>query len=391
MLTKEELLNIINSNEIPNSVYRRKYVEEIKTWLQRKEIIIIKGIRRCGKTHIMNQLKETLPKENSFYVDFDDFRFDNYLDIDLLEKIISLRDKTKPSYFFLDEIQRIKGFEKWLRTYYDHQKNIKFIIGGSNISLFTPKLATVLTGRNITFEVYPLDYVEFQDFSNESFDVFLRFGGFPEIVLTNDETQKRRLLRQYVEDIVTKDIIQKYELTNITQVKALVSFFLSNPGVKISANKLGKQLGISKTSAQKYIDYVKDTFLIFEVPYFSYSAKTKYIGSQASKYYCIDNGLHTITTTRKNKGILFENIVAIKLNQTNDEVFYWQDLVEIDFVADKKAIQVTATDDIPEREINAFEEFNKKHKHIKKKIIITPTINKKINEIEIKSITSFLK
>jgi len=390
MITKVGLLNIIKSTKILKSIYRKKYVDEIKTWLQRKEIIIIKGIRRCGKTHIMHQLRAILPEENTFYIDFDDFRFDNYLGIDLLEKIINLRDKTKPSYFFLDEIQRIKGFEKWLRTYYGREENIKFIIGGSNISLLTPKLSTVLTGRNITFEIYPLDYSEFQNFSNQSFDMFLRFGGFPEIVLTDDETKKRKLLTQYVDDIITKDIIQKYELTNVTQVKALVNFFLSNPGVKISANKLGKQLSISKNSAQKYIDYVKDTFLIFEVPYFSYSAKTKYIGSQAPKYYCIDNGLHTITTTRKNKGILFENLIAIKLNQTYNELFYWQDLIEIDFVADKIAIQVTSSEIIPNREIVAFDEFNKKFSGFGN-IIIVPKINKKINKIDVKSIISFLE
>lgn len=391
MISTKELQEIINSTKILNSIPRNKYLKQIKPWLKQKEIIIIKGIRRCGKTHIMHQLIKTLPKENTFYINFDDFRFDNFLQIELLEKIINLRNKKKHAYFFLDEIQRIKGFEKWLRTYYDREENINFIIGGSNISLLTPKLSTVLTGRNITFEIYPLDYKEFQTFSKEPIETYLKFGGFPEVVLTKDETTKRRRLEQYINDIVTKDILEKYELSNATQLKALVKFFLNNPGIKISANKLGKQLNIHKDTAQKYIEYIKDTFLIFEVSYFSYSAKTKYIGAQAPKYYCIDNGLHTITTTRENKGTLLENAVAIKLLETNKELFYWQDLVEIDFVADNKAIQVTATKNTPKRETTAFAEFKKKHKKITKHILISEEKEGKEKNIHFIKIKKFLE
>lgn len=372
MLSRKELKGIIESTKIPDSKPRKKYLKEITPWLKRREIIILKGIRRCGKTHLMYQLMNSLPKENVFYIDFDEFRFEEFLSVDLLEEIIKLRDPTKPAYFFLDEIQRVKGFEKWLRTYHNREENIHFIIGGSNISLLSPNLATVLTGRNVTFEIYPLDYKEFQEFSDKGIEEYLRFGGFPEVVLTKDETTKRKLLQTYVNDITFKDILKKKELINVDQVKALIKFFLNNPGIRISANKLGKQLGIGKNTAQNYIELVKDTFLIFEVPYFSYSAKTKYIGAQAPKYYCVDNGLHTITTTKNNEGILLENAVAIKLLQTDKEIYYWQNGVEIDFVNENKAIQVTATKKIPQRETNAFEEFKKAHKKITKHILISP-------------------
>ncbi len=391
MISTEELQELIISTKILNSIPRKKYLKEIKPWLKEKEILILKGIRRCGKTHIMHQLIQSLPGENVFYIDFEDYRFNKYLQIDLLEKIMELRDKNKRAYFFLDEIQRIKGFEKWLRTYYNREDDIKFIIGGSNISLLSPNLATVLTGRNITFEIYPLDFGEFQDFSDESLDTYLKFGGFPEIVLAKDETTKRRRLEQYVEDIAAKDIIEKHNIGNISQIKSLVNFFLNNPGIRISANKLGKQLHIHKDTAQKYIEYIKDTFLIFEVPFFSYSAKAKYVGSQASKYYCIDNGIHTITTTRENKGTLLENAVAIKLLQTSKEFFYWQVLVEIDFIADKKAIQVTWAKDIPKREIEAFTEFNKKHKNITKQILINPDKEGKEDGIKFIKVDKFLE
>jgi uncharacterized protein len=389
MISLEELKKIVKTKDLLKSKPRPIYTEKIASWLKRKEIVIIKGIRRSGKTHIMYQLMQKI--DNAIYINFDDFRLDPYLNTELLELLVKLRKEKKRTYFFLDEIQRVNGFEKWLRTYYDKEENIKFVIGGSSISLMSPKLSTVLTGRNITFIIYPLTFQELKTFSKISFEQYLEYGGFPEIVLEKELTKKRELLEQYVNDIIMKDILDKYTITNTTQIKALVMFFLSNPGVRISANKLSKQLGIHKDTAQKYIDYIIDTFLIFEVPYFSYSAKTKYIGNQASKYYCIDNGIQTITAIKKNTSTLFENLVAINLKQESKELFYWFDCEKIDFVSEKKAIQVIATDKIPKRKITAFEEFNKKHKNIRDNIIITPTKNTKIDNVDVKSITSFLE
>ena len=261
MLTKKDL-ELLTSKRILDSKPRTKYVELIKPWLKEKHIIILKGIRRCGKTHLMHQLMDLLPEQNVFYVDFDDFRLENHLNIETLEKIISLRDKKKNAYFFLDEIQRVEGFEKWLRTYYEREEKIKFIIGGSNISLLSPKLSTVLTGRVITFEIFPLDYNEFKQFSKGKIEEYLKFGGLPEIVLSKNEQVKRKMLEQYVDDIISKDILQKNKITTFSQLKKLTMFLLNNPGTKISANKLGKQIGVHKDTAKNHLELLKDTFLI---------------------------------------------------------------------------------------------------------------------------------
>lgn len=331
-----------------------------------------------------------LPKENTFYVNFDDFRFDDFLNTDLLENIISLRDKNKRAYFFFDEIQRIKGFEKWLRTYYDKEQNIKFVISGSNISLLSKDMGTVLTGRNISFTIFPLSFTEFKKFSKESFLSYLEFGGFPEVVLEKDATKKRALLEQYISDIISRDILDKYSLDNPVQLKALIKFFLSNPGSRISSNKIASQLGLHKDTAQKYISYIIDSFIIFEVPYFSYSAKTKYIGSRASKYYLIDNGFCSISSFKRNMSKLYENAVAIKLNSSKKELMYWLDESEIDFIFDKTAMQVVSNVDIPEREIKSFENFEKKHKGFKK-ILINPEKEEHINKVKLIPLKKFLE
>jgi len=353
------LKDIIVKKDLPFSKLRSKYIDVISGWLDRKEIIILKGIRRCGKTNIMYQLMSLLPKENVFYVNLDDFRFQSELSLDFLDKIINLRNKKKKAYFFLDEIQNISGFESVLKTYYDLELPIKFIIGGSNISLLSKELGTVLTGRNITFQINTLSYDEYKNFSGKSFEDYLIYGGFPEVVLEKDETRKVMLLQQYIDDIISKDIIQKNNVENIRQIKNLTKFFLSNPGIMISANKLSNQIGINKETAQKYLKYLIDTFLVFEVPYFSYSLKTKYIGNRASKYYVIDNGLYTVSSFKKNIGSLYENCVAISIKEKNP--MYWCENSEIDFVYDKFAIQVTSENKIPLREKKAFIDFSKKH------------------------------
>ncbi|MBU0628356.1 MAG: ATP-binding protein [Nanoarchaeota archaeon] len=390
MLTQEELQEVVYKREYPKSLPRDRYVKKISDWMSRKEIIVIKGIRRCGKTYIMYQLIKKLPKENTFYINFDDFRLDKHLSIELLEQLLKLRDKNKKAYYFLDEVQRIEGFEKWLRTYYDQEINVKFVIGGSNISLLSPILGAVLTGRHITFEISPLSYSEFKDFSKDPFEAYLNYGGFPEVVLEPDLDKKKDMLRQYIIDIVARDIIGLKNIENPRQIQALVNFFLANPGIRISANKLASQLGVHKDTAQKYISYVIDTFLIFEVPYFSYSAKTKYIGARASKFYLVDNGLFTVSSIKLNKGMLYENIIAKHLKKMGKEVMYWADKSEIDFIFEKTALQVTSAANIPKREISAFEDFSKTYSGFTKIIVYADEI-KEENGIKFIPIKQFLK
>lgn len=373
MLTLEELRKL-GKKTLPDSVSRPYYVNKIVSWLEKKEIIILKGIRRSGKTHIMYQLLKQLPDYNVFYFNFEDYLFEDQRNTDLLDAIIQLRDTKQKAYFFFDEIQQVQNFERWLRTWYDKELPIKFVIGGSNISLLTPHLATVLTGRNITFTVKPLSWAEAKEFTQISFAEYLEYGGFPEVVLEKNNDRKKEQLQQYLRDIIAKDVLFKHSGENAKLVESIVHFFLLNPGVKMSANKLGVQLHISKDTAQKYLEIVKDTFLLFEVPYFSWSMKTKYIGNRASKYYVVDNGFITAISLKRNYSALFENVVATFLHDAEllDTVYYWQNGVEIDFVFQNKAIQVTASEIIPKREHDAFIEFARKHKDFEH-IVLTPS------------------
>jgi predicted AAA+ superfamily ATPase len=374
---KEAIKSVAITRFSEKGILRKTYLDKIESWLSRPEIIIIKGIRRCGKSTIMQQIANRT-KKKCVYVNFDDYRFLQYLDISLLEEV--LKEFEDYDYYFFDEIQKIKGFESWLRTYYDIKSHKKFIISGSNISLFAPSLATVLTGRNITFEIFPFSYHEIKDKKLATFQEYLFYGGFPEVVLEKDLEKKKQLLLQYFNDILLRDIFERYSIVATQQFKALAQYILSNTGLKISPNKLAKELGINPRSAENYLSYLIDAYLIFEVPFFSYSAKTKYIAGRASKYYALDNGLTTALSSRVNKGHLFEALIAQKLRKSSDkeQVYYWADKNEVDFVFEKKAINVTSADKIPDRDFRGLDDFNKKHKDFTSFIVSNSIKNDKI-------------
>ena len=234
---KEAITNVAITKFSEKGLIRKEYLDKIEPWLSRPEIIIIKGIRRCGKSTILQQIARRT-KKKCVYINFDDYRFLQYLNVSLLEEV--LKEFPNYDYYFFDEIQKVKGFENWLRTHYDIKSHKKFIISGSNISLFAPSLATVLTGRNITFEIFPFSYSEIKEKKLAKFEEYLLYGGFPEVVLEKDVEKKKLLLLQYFNDILLRDIFERYSIVATQQFKALAQYILSNTGLKISPNRLAK-------------------------------------------------------------------------------------------------------------------------------------------------------
>ena len=384
MLTKNELKIILTETKLPkNNIFRTKYVNKIIDFIDRKEVIVIKGIRRCGKSTIIKQIISKLKNKNCIYVNLDDFRFLEYKNLELLEKILKLNLSSKKLYLFLDEIQTIPKFESWLRTHYDKETDVKFIISGSNSKLMSKDLGIVMTGRSITFEITPLSYDEFKDFSKKGLEEYMKFGGFPEVVLEKEEYKKIEILSNYFNTIIEKDLIEKYKIQQHKQLRELLKHIISNPGIRISANKLSKQLGISINTVKSYLSLAEQVYLIFEVPFFSYSAKTKFIGSRISKYYCIDFGLIKILSMRTEKSKLYENLIALKFFHNRKNLFYWKDKNEVDFVINNNAYNVISSQKIPEREYKGLEEIKQKFKHIQKRIILNPTRTTKKENIKL--------
>ena len=372
--------------ELDTGIERSLYLQKLQQYIPRKEIIVLKGIRRCGKSTIMRQLmkrliNQSVAKEQLLYINLESYELRNSHSLELFEKILDVYkqhiNSNKKIYFFIDEIQVIPQWERFLRTVYDRNENIKFIVSGSNASLLSKELSTLLTGRNITLEIKPLTYDEYKSFTlHPQLEEFQLFGGFPEVVLEQNTKLKKTLLEQYFEDILVKDVIQRHNIKNGDNVKNLAKYLIENSSSRFSFNSLAKALKIDNESVESYINAMKDAYLFIQVNHFSYSYKKRFDKNTQPKYYISDNGFFQIvTTTKQNTGIKFENLVAIHLSQENAGVMYWLENTEVDFITQKFAINVTVdTTNIKEREFQGLLDFKKKHKEFELQLV-TPEKN----------------
>jgi hypothetical protein len=375
-----------------------------------KEITIILGVRRSGKSTLMYQMIDNLlsnkidPKQVLF-VNLED----NKLREDSLEEIYSAYrsslNPNKKTYFFIDEIHREEEWESWIRKKYDLKENCKFVVSGS--CFIKKEYSTLLTGRNLTFEVFPLSFEEYLDFKGISFDKnkvrqglitnktkylimnhledYMKQGGFPEISFAKEEF-KAMVLKQYFDDILYKDIIKRYNI-NTKKVQDLAIYLMTNFTNKFSLRTIRNTLKIAYDSIQDYLSYFIEAYLFFLQDYFSYSLKKQ--KTRASKIYCIDNGLRNATSFKfsEDYGRLAENLVFIELKRRKQEAFYWDEKGEVDFVvkdgAELTPINVTHSDGIDKREINALKAFKARfNKNVKRMLVLTKDVESKEAEIE---------
>jgi hypothetical protein len=372
-----------------------------------REVTIITGVRRSGKSTLMYQMADHLLKngvkpEQILFVNLED----NKLAGDALDDIYSsYREGLNPdkkAYIFLDEIHRREKWESWVRRHYDLDSNCKFVISGSCSYLLKKEYSTLLTGRNLTFEVFPLSFREFLSFRNISADTaklrkgiildktkhsvinalkeYLNFGGFPDIFFRENEF-KTRLLAQYFEDILYKDIVDRHG-SNSRKTKDLALYLITNITGLISLRNLRGSLGLSYESIKDYLSYYKEAFLFFTVDHFSYSLREQ--KTNPSKVYCIDNGLRNAVSFRfsEDEGKLAENLVFLELRRSGGDVYYWKDKREVDFIVKNRdqtlsAINVSHTDDINPRELESLQEFKKKFGKTKEMLVITRDVEKK--------------
>ncbi len=371
------------------------------------EITIITGVRRSGKSTLMYQMINKLLNEN---VDPNQILFLNFEDNELLAYSLDDIYQTyrinlnpeKKAYFFIDEIHRKEGWESWIRKKYDLKTNDKFVISGSCSYLLKKEYSTLLTGRNISFEVFPLSFEEFLLFQNVSVKIenikkgiilektkilimrklnnYLTLGGFPEI-LSKDDDFKIRLLKQYFDDILYKDVAMRYNL-NLSKIRDFALFLMVNFTRLISLRNVRNTLGISYDTIKDYLSLFNEAFVFFTLDHFSYSFKEQ--KTRASKVYCIDNGLRNATAFKfsKDEGKLVENLVLIELKRRGKDIYYWKDKYEIDFILKNNnqslvAMNVTYSNEINEREVKALLEFKDKYKNkIKKLLILTKDLSK---------------
>ena len=329
-MTRDEILTILLrwnpwGRTKKDRTVPRECIEKVKSFKDYRGVIVIKGPRRAGKSTLLYQLMEELSKEidpKSFlYVNFEDYAFSSEkLTPETLEAILDVYRQEvyqgENFLLFLDEIQNVEDWHRWVRTVIDTGVVKTIFVTGSSSKLLSGELASLLSGRHVDFELFPFSFKEYAIARGYSFSSrlelisgknvylsllkdYLTYGGFPEVVMsTGEEEVISKILSQYAEDIVFKDVAARYDVGNIKLLKALSKFIAQNIGNRFSIRKMqgyfedifGEKSSTSTISA--YISYLESAYFCFEVPKFEYSFK-KVIRSPV-KYYLIDTGLRNV-------------------------------------------------------------------------------------------------
>lgn len=414
-MINKDLLDIIAdfnfwTKDQETGILRRELKEVFKFADDRNFALIIAGIRSAGKTFLSRQiLKEKISQgakpEQTLYINFEDPTLESYLNTQSLSDFYQtyryFLNKNDFAYLLLDEIQNVCGWEKWVRTEMEKKENVKFILTGSSSKFYKGKQAEVLTGRAITYMLFPLsfsDYLKFKKYPMKKFISFemvnpflteyLEFGGFPLVVLEENKEKKQIYLKELFEDIIVKDIILRYKLRE-SEIKKLAVILNNQFSTFVSVRKLSnilKEITLSKispTSINRYLELFSNSFLFFFIPIFSY--KVKEILRYPKKTYGIDTGILNAISLRfsQNIGRLYENLVARTLWQRygQENIFYWKSKnKEIDFVVKKdlkvfQIIQVCFKIDDKEREMTSLLKAGEELK-CKNLLIISSNIEK---------------
>lgn len=361
-------------NSKTNLIERELNVDK---YITTSQIVILTGIRRSGKSSMLSLLKEKMNLSDAefCYFNFDDERVIS--NISILENLHNLHIEiygNEPVLFF-DEIQNVENWEKFVNRMYE--KGAKIFVTGSNAKLLSSEIATSLTGRNKQIELFPFSFNEYLRYHKKSyslnqltskdkallisdFNSYFETGGFPLVVKENDT----ELINSYFQDILYRDIISRYRLSQVDEIKQIGLYFASNIGKLFSYSTLQKISGIKSLSSIKdYLFYYEQSYLFFYLKKFDYSV-TKQI-MNPKKVYTIDSGvIHRLGFNfSANKGRVLENVVYIELLRRGKEVFYHSAKNECDFVIKRglhitEAIQVTWQLDITnhDREINGLQE-----------------------------------
>ncbi len=367
---------------------RENYLKKIRPFYNQNLIKVITGIRRCGKSvilkQIINELVESgIKEENIIYVNFElsdyfDIKEAKELDKYIKEKIVN----NKKYYLFFDEIQYVNEWEKVINSYKaKYEDKISIFVTGSNSDLLSGELATLLSGRYVSFKIKPFSFKEICEFKNyeldkykleEQFYDYVKWGGMPQRFNLNSEDEIKTYLSDVYDSIVVKDIINRFNITDSELFNRIAEYIVTTPSQTFSAESLAKYFettgdrGVGKTTLYNYLEYMCKAHLINKVD--RYDVRGKRILNGKYKYYLTDLGLGQILSVSKKEqmGAYLENIVYNELVYRGYDVKVGNlDNSEIDFIAlkdgKKEYYQVCyyLTDDsVIKREFGAFNNIN---------------------------------
>jgi len=348
---------IVDSQERSfDNIIQRDYDIPLNT----KKIVSLIGVRRSGKTYLLyetiQRVKKTTDRKNIIYINFEDDRLFP-IELEDLDQLIEAYYELYPDkrdervYFFLDEVQNISNWELFVRRIHD-TLNIALYITGSSSKLLSSEIATSLRGRTIVYEIFPFSFKEYLNYKNieinlyssksisfikNAFNSYLINGGFAETFDESEDIQKR-ILKDYMDLIIYKDVIERYNIKNHALLKHLIKYMFINMGTLISVTKLYneyKSLGfkLSKDTLFEYISHLQDAYALFMPPIFRNSVKEEQ--RNPKKLYVIDNGFRKLfdASLSQDYSKLYENLAFLHIRRKTGEVYYFKETKEIDIYA----------------------------------------------------------
>lgn len=388
MLAMDNLLiqQVVADQSVLVSAKKRGVLRQIdyQKHIKSKQISVISGIRRTGKSTLMLQLADNFSAFH--FITFDDERLINFQVSDFNTLMVELNKIKTAKVIIIDEVQNIEGWERFVRRLHDEE--YKVILSGSNSKLLSSELATHLTGRYIKTELYPFSFSEYLQLHqidhndkttsnissiNKLFDQYLEKGGFPEYCISDEDEYLKRIY----EDVLYRDLIVRFGIKNIKGFKNLSQYLFTNFTKETNYNTLAGLLGFSSTtSVRDYISFLSESYMLFELYRYDFSLKKQYTSNK--KIYAIDNGLRNKVSFRlgSDLGQLLENTIFIELKRRGVDIWYYKtkNNLEIDFLwfnNEPELLQICYDLSSPstfKREVAALEtamqEFNVQHSTI---------------------------
>lgn len=343
------------------SGYRRDVMSEIKQFIDTPDIVALVGLRRAGKTTVLYQIMDELetkgvPPEAMLHLNFEEPAIAPKLSLETLDDIYqTYREQVYPTgtaYLFFDEIQNVPDWEKWVRARHDNEA-IKIFITGSSAQLMSRELATVLTGRHVEFYVTPLSFKELLRVKSitipstqykinppphiqYALTEYMTWGGLPEVVLSDNNERKSKLLKQYFDDVLFKDVAMRHQVRDVRLLRNIAVHLITQTASLFSISRLAKLFQISQHKASNYCQFIQEAFLVDYLPYFS--LKTAERQRHPQKVHVNDVGLRHIASVSltQDYGRLAETLVYQHIQrQAYGYLFYWKGQQEIDFVVQK--------------------------------------------------------
>lgn len=361
--------------------HRPRFSDVLMAQTAKKAVSIVAGPRRCGKTTLLMQVIQNLIEKGTdpkriFYAQMDHTSMPTEKPLDAVlstfrsENAISRDEKI---YIFLDEIQYVPEWARWVKGVYDLE-DVKIFLSGSSASVLLPEAISYLAGRQLTTRVYPLSFSEYLDFTGKTpkardshlypalFRQYLSTGGLPEAVLEEDRFSRNILLQHYLEDMVYKDVVKAYAVRDIQTLKGLVMLILSGMGQPISINKASRVLKVSPNTVRELLGHLESAYLIGSLEYYSTSRNERIYNPK--KYYLLDTGIRTAALGHFDEGVSAECAIYNTLSSLSKDIFYWKSGKEVDFVIPelKMALESKFVDEIHGKDALGLVEFLDTHK-----------------------------